>query len=190
MPIPRPLSPRMLGIMGVAALLAVAAVLRAASLHFGLPALNDPDELMFELGAVRMLRGMTLNPGWFGHPATTTIYLLVLINILVFSVGWLWGVFPDVPHFGDAIYADPSWVILPGRAAMLVFGLIVILLAGRLAARLYGRCAAAMTLVLLTFSPLHITLSQIIRSDMMACAFMLCVMLSAHRAIGTKGLRP
>lgn len=180
----------MLGIMGVAALLAVAAVLRAASLHFGLPALNDPDELMFELGAVRMLRGMTLNPGWFGHPATTTIYLLVLINILVFSVGWLWGLFPDVPHFGDAIYADPSWVILPGRAAMLVFGLVVILLAGRLAARLYGRCAAAITMLLLTFSPLHITLSQIIRSDMMACAFMLCVMLSAHRAIGTKGLRP
>lgn len=188
--IPQPSSPRMLGIMGVVVLLAVAAILRAASLHFGLPALNDPDQLMFELGAVRMLRGMTLNPGWFGHPATTTIYLLALINILVFCVGWLWGVFPDVPHFGDAIYADPSWVILPGRAAMLVFGLIVILLAGRLAARFYGRCAAAVTLLLLTFSPLHITLSQIIRSDMMACAFMLCVMLSAHRAIGTKGLRP
>jgi len=34
-----------------------AALLRLKGLNFGLPALNDPDELMFEMGAVRMLSG-------------------------------------------------------------------------------------------------------------------------------------
>lgn len=169
----------------VVCIFVLAFLLRAWSLHFGLPALNDPDELMFELGAVRMLRGLTLNPGWFGHPATTTMYLLAVINALVFGVGWLLGLFHDPKQFGDVIYADPSWVILPGRAAMLSFGLVVIALAFRLCTRFFGRLAGLFTLLLLSFSPLHIKFSQIIRSDMMACAFMLCVLLAAHRAMNS-----
>ena len=54
------------------AVMALALALRLHGLRSGLPAINDPDELMFQLGALKMLSGKTLNPGWFGHPALIT----------------------------------------------------------------------------------------------------------------------
>ncbi|SFK36079.1 Dolichyl-phosphate-mannose-protein mannosyltransferase [Sphingomonas sp. NFR04] len=163
----------------LAILVVVALWLRLPSIGFGLPALNDPDELMFELGAIRMLRGHTLNPGWFGHPATTTMYVLAVVNVLVGLGGWLCGRFASLDAFGTAVYADPSWIILPGRLAMTAFALGTILLTYRLARRLAGAEVALIAAAVLTLSPVHITYSQIIRSDMMACFFMLLVMLAA-----------
>lgn len=163
----------------LALILLAAMWLRLASIGFGLPALNDPDELMFELGAMRMLRGPTLNPGWFGHPATTTMYLLALVDASVFLAGWLAGRFPTPGAFAEAIYADPSWMILPGRIAMTVCALGVIILTYRLTERLASRRAAVFAAALLAASPVHITYSQIIRSDMMACLFLLLALLSA-----------
>ncbi|GAA0731561.1 glycosyltransferase family 39 protein [Sphingomonas trueperi] len=160
-------------------LLVVALWLRLSSIGFGLPALNDPDELMFELGAIRMLRGHTLNPGWFGHPATTTMYVLAVVNVLVFLGGWLCGRFASVEAFGTAVYGDPSWIILPGRLAMTVFAIGTIVLTYRLAKRLAGTEVGLLSAAILVLSPVHITYSQIIRSDMMACFFMLMAMLAA-----------
>jgi hypothetical protein len=157
----------------LATLLAIALGVRLGSIHFGLPALNDPDELMFELGAVRMLRGLTLNPGWFGHPATTTMYVLALVNVVTFLIGWLLGLFPSVSAFADAIYANPGWVILPGRIAMTIFALGTLALVFHIGRRLSDERTALIATALLTLSPVHITYSQIIRSDMMACFFML-----------------
>jgi 4-amino-4-deoxy-L-arabinose transferase-like glycosyltransferase len=165
------------GLIGL--ILVVALALRLYSIHFGLPALNDPDELMFELGAFRMLRGPTLNPGWFGHPATTTMYVLALTDIGVFVAGWVAGWFPTVTAFAEAIYADPSWVILPGRIAMTAFAVGTIVLTYRLGARLFDRLTGIFAAGLLAISPVHVTWSQIIRSDMMACFFMLLCLLAA-----------
>lgn len=155
------------------AILGGALAMRLATISFGLPALNDPDELMFEMGAIRMLTGPTLNPGWFGHPATTTIYLLAIIDILVFVGGWLTGRFASPDAFAQAVYADPSWVILPGRIAMALFAIATIWLTARLAARFFGEGTGLIAALLLAFNPVHIAWSQIIRSDMMACVFML-----------------
>lgn len=163
----------------LAAALIGAFLLRLYSIHFGLPALNDSDELMFELGAVKMLRGLTLDPGWFGHPATTTMYVLALVDITVFIAGYGAGWFSSVQHFGDVIYGDPTWVILPGRIAICLFAIGTIFLTYRLAERLFDWRAGMVAIALLAVSPAHITYSQIIRSDMMACFFMLLCMLSA-----------
>jgi hypothetical protein len=51
----------------LAIILLAALAIRLYSVAFGLPALTDPDELMFELGAYRMIDGGQLNPEWFGH---------------------------------------------------------------------------------------------------------------------------
>lgn len=163
------------------AILGVAALLRFLSVHFGLPALNDPDELTFELGALKMLRGATLNPGWFGHPATTTMYVLAVLTVAVFGVGHLLGWFPSIEAFAEAIYNDPTWVMLPGRAAMVLFGVGTVYLTYRLADALFGRRTALIAAALLAVNPVHVTWSQIIRSDMMACFFMLLALLAALR---------
>lgn len=178
---PRPFVRASAATLGLGTILIAAALLRLASIHFGLPALNDPDELTFELGALKMLRTASLNPGWFGHPATTTMYVLAVLTVAVFGIGHLLGRFPTIEAFAEAIYADPSWVILPGRVAMAVFAVATIYLTWRLARDLFDRRVAFAAAAMLAVNPVHITWSQIIRSDMMACFFMLLCMLAALR---------
>lgn len=160
-------------------ILIVALTVRLATIDFGLPAMLDPDELVFLLGSMRMITGGQLNPGWFGHPATTTMYVLALVYLLIFSAGWISGRFTSPEQFAQAIYMDPAIVMLPGRLAIAVFAVICIFLTYRLAVRLSGRPAGAIAAGLLAVSPVHITYSQIIRSDMMATTFMLGALMFA-----------
>jgi hypothetical protein len=169
--------------------LVLALLLRLHGVRFGLPALNDPDELMFEMGSVRMLSGPTLNPGWFGHPATTTIYLLAIINALVFAGGWILGFWPSPKAFADMIYFDPGIAILPGRLAMVLIGLWSIWLTWRLARALAGDRVGVAAAAVMAVNPLHIAYSQVIRSDLMAVCFMLLVSLAALRIARGGGRR-
>ncbi len=160
-------------------LLAAAAWLRAQGLDFGLPALNDPDEPIFALLALRLLREGTLNPAWFGHPGTTTIYALAMVDVLVFAIGSATGRFAGTESFAAAIYADPGVVILPGRMFIVACGLLTIALSFVLARRLFGDRVAWLAAALLAIDPVHTRYSQIIRTDMQATVFMLLSLLAA-----------
>src|SRR3990167_440537 len=146
------------------AVLFVAAALRLQHIDFGLPALNDPDELMFEMGAIRILRTGTLNPGWFGHPATTTMYVLALVDLIVFAAGYVSGHFASPTAFADAVFADPTLVILPGRIVMAAFGVLSVWLTMRLADELLDRKVALGAGLVLAVSPLAVTWAHVIRS--------------------------
>lgn len=163
------------------AIISTGLFLRLYTVNFGLPAIYDPDELMFQLGAVRMLRDGNLNPGWFGHPATTTMYLLALIHVFVFVFGLAAGIFGSVAQFGELIYSNPTWVMLPGRIAMVIFSVGTLFLTYKLARISLNSLSAIIALLLLAWSPLHIGYSQVIRSDIMAVFFMLLTMLCACR---------
>jgi hypothetical protein len=163
----------------LAIILLAALAIRLYSVAFGLPALTDPDELMFELGAYRMIGGGQLNPEWFGHPATTTMYLLALIDVAVLGLGLASGRFSSVENFAAAIYADPGILVLPHRIAIVLIAVVGIALAYRLATRLFDRPTGLVTAAILAVSPVHITYSQLVRSDMMATVFMLAAMLGA-----------
>ncbi len=176
----------------LSAILVLAAGLRWYGASFGLPALNDPDELVFELGSVRMVTSGTLNPGWFGHPATTTMYLLAVVNASVFVVGWLTGAYAGPTEFMAAIYHDPSLVILPGRMAMGAFGLLGIWQTWRIGRQFSkgqaGWIIGLFSALLLACSPVFIQYAQIIRSDMVGTAFMLLCLGAALR-IADEGRR-
>lgn len=181
----KPMLRRAFSWLSIAGLVAVALGLRLYHIGFGLPAINDPDELMFELGAVHMLRTGTLNPGWFGHPATTTMYLLALCNVAVFAAGRLLGWFHSQREFVDAVFNAPSLLILPGRVAMAAFGASCVALTARLAAQLFDARAALVAGLIVTVSPVAVHWSQVIRSDVMATAFMLlCLLATRRHALG------
>lgn len=154
-------------------ILGLALGLRLYGISFGLPALNDPDELMFELGAIRMISHHTLNPGWFGHPATTTMYVLAAVNGAVLGVGRLMGWFPSVKAFADAVYLNPGWVILPGRWVMALFGMGSVWGTYRLTNRLFDRPTAWIAALVLAVNPVAVVWAQVVRSDIMASFFML-----------------
>jgi len=179
--------------IAIALVLLAGLALRLHGLNFGLPGLNDPDEMMFQMGAIRMLSGPTLNPGWFGHPATTTIYLLAIINVAVFLGGLALGKWSGPDGFAHAAYFDPGVIILPGRLAMVAFAVWSIWLTWRLARELFGpRTGPTVGLVaaaVLAVNPVHIAYSQIVRSDMMAVCLMLLVMLAAVRIARGGGRR-
>lgn len=165
----------------VVLVLLLAATLRLHGIGYGLPAMNDPDEVMFEMGATRMLTGGTLNPGWFGHPATTTMYLLALVNAATFGAGWLTGTYAGMDAFITAIYSDPGLALRPGRIAMAAFAVLTVWLTWRIGRQIGGRMAGLFAALLLACSPVHVTYSQIIRSDMMGTAFMLLCIGTALR---------
>lgn len=177
---PRLFSAQMPRVDGLLAIILLAALaIRLYSVAFGLPALTDPDELMFELGAYRMIDGGQLNPEWFGHPATTTMYMLALIDVAVLGLGLATGRFTSVENFAAAIYADPSILVLPHRITIVLIAVVGIALAYRLATQLFDRPTGLVTAGVLAVSPVHITYSQLVRSDMMATVFMLLAMLCA-----------
>jgi len=154
-------------------------LLRLDGWGFGLPALLDPDEPIFVIVALKLLAKQTLNPGWFGHPGSTTIYSIALIQIAVFVTGWITGYFKDAASFAAAVYHDPSLIIYPIRFFMIVCGLTCVGLTYLIGQRLLNTRVGLLAALLLAANPLHIKWSQIIRTDVHASVFMLlCVLAS------------
>ena len=157
----------------LALILIVACAVRFHNLGFGLPSLYDPDEPIFMVMALKLLKEHTLNPGWFGHPGSTTIYLLALIDVAVFGAGILTGRFSGVNDFAAAAYADPSLLFMPARFAMALFGVGCVWLTYCLGRKLFGTATGLIAAAFLAINSLHILWSQVIRTDVMASLFML-----------------
>lgn len=169
-------------------ILCLAVAMRLDGLGFGLPALLDPDEPIFILTSLRLLRDQTLNPGWFGHPGSTTIYALAVIQAATYGASHAVGRFATTQELAPAIFSDPSIVVLPGRIFIMVCGLATIVLTARIADRLFGPRVALIAALLLAIDPIHIRYSQIIRTDMHSTVFVLLEVLAAI-AIVQKGRR-
>ena len=173
--------PKLASRAALGAILAIALLLRLYQIGFGLPGLYDPDEPLFMVKAAGLLTGRTLNPHWFGHPGTTTIYLTALIQAAVFLTGWIGGRFTTVADFVHAGYQDPAIVFVPVRVAMALFGTVCVGFTYALGKRLYDWAVGLLAAVLLAFNSLHIAWSQVVRTDIMASVFMLAALLLACR---------
>lgn len=171
------------------AIVALALLLRLYQIGFGLPGLYDPDEPLFMVKAAGLLTGKTLNPHWFGHPGSTTIYLTALIQASVFLAGWVSGRFATVADFVHAGYADPSIVFVPVRIAFALLGTACVVLTYALGKRLFGTFAGLLAALLLALNGLHIAWSQVVRTDVQASAFMLGALILAARLAETGARR-
>ena len=157
----------------------IAVGLRLWGIWFGLPSLNDPDEPLFIVTSLTLIAEKSLNPGWFGHPGTTTIYALVIINLVVVGIGMMTGRFASLEAFARYIYSDPSILFVSGRVFMAVCGILSIMLLYKIICRLADHRTALIAAAILAVMPIHIGYSQIIRTDMQASVFMLlCIIWS------------
>lgn len=159
--------------------LAAAAAVRIHGVAFGLPALNDPDEPLFMMTALDMLRSGNPNPGWFGHPATLTFYAIALVMLAVAGVGIASGRFVDTDAFVAAAYADPSILFLPARLFFVACGVLCVWLTWRLGKRLGGARLGLIAAALLAVNSVHVEYSQLIRTDVQASVFILLATLAA-----------
>ena len=163
-------------------ILLLAFALRLHNIGFGLPSIYDPDEPMFMIKALELLTNQTLNPHWFGHPGSTTIYLVALIDSAVVGAGLSSGAFSSVSQFAKAAFADPAMLFIPARAAMAVLGVLSVWLTYLVARRLHGTPVALIAAGLLSINALHIAWSQVVRTDIHASVFMLASLLFSIRA--------
>lgn len=169
----------LLGLILVAAL-----AWRLNNIGFGLPSMYDPDEPIFMITALKLLSEGTLNPGWFGHPGSTTIYLVALIDVVVAAVGVASGSYDGVESFAKAAYANPALLFIPARAAMALIGTGCVALTYVVGKRLGGAWVGIVAAALLAFNGHHITWSQVIRTDIHASLFMLASIIFALRIAG------
>lgn len=159
--------------------LVAALLLRLDGVGFGLPALYDPDEPIFVLTALKLLRDHSLNPQWFGHPGTTTIYALAGVEAANFLIGQASGRFSDAQAFAREVYADPSVAFLPARLFIVALGVASVGLTFWVGWRASGYRVGLLAAALLAINPLSIRYSQIVRTDMHATVFILLILLSA-----------
>lgn len=160
-------------------ILLVAAAIRIHGVGFGLPALNDPDEPLFMMTALDMLRSGNPNPGWFGHPATLTFYAIALVMVLVAGLGILTGRFADLDAFVAAAYADPSILFLPARLFFVACGVLCVWLTYRLGRRLGGARLGLIAAAFLAVNSVHVSYSQVIRTDVQMTIFVLLATLAS-----------
>jgi 4-amino-4-deoxy-L-arabinose transferase-like glycosyltransferase len=165
--------------LALLAILVVAAWLRIDGIAFGMPALNDPDEPLFMMTALDMLRSGNPNPGWFGHPATLTFYALALVVLAVGGTGIASGRYADADAFVGAVYADPSILFVPARLFFAACGVLCVWLTWRLGKRLGGTRLGLIAAALLAVNSVHVEYSQLIRTDVQASVFVLLATLAA-----------
>ena len=175
--------------IALGSILLVALGWRLHNIGFGLPSMYDPDEPIFMITALRMLVEGTLNPGWFGHPGSTTIALVAAIDAAVAATGLASGRYADIAEFSRAAYADPALLFVPARTAMALIGVVCVWLTYALGRRLHGTATGLVAAALLAINSLHIAWSQVIRTDINASVFMLACLLFAVRFAEHRRLR-
>lgn len=165
--------------LSLTVILAAALAVRLAGVRFGLPALYDPDEPLFMLAALKLLRERTLNPGWFGHPGTTTIYGIAVVEVATYLIGHAAGVFPTTAAFIRAVYLDPGLVWLPARLMIVGCGVACVGLTYLVGRRAFGVRTGLVAAAVLAINALHVEWSEIVRTDVHATVFMLLSVLGA-----------
>ena len=175
-------TPRVSASAALGLILAIALALRLLHVGFGLPSMYDPDEPFFILKAYEMIDGQTLNPRWFGHPGTTTLYLVMVVEVSVVIVGLLIGQWSTIDQFATAVYSNPGVLFIPARVSMVLTAVACIWLTYAAGQRLLGKAEALLGAALLALNGLHIAWSQVVRTDIQASLFMMACLFFAARA--------
>lgn len=147
----------------LAAILALAAALRAIGLTYGLPAIYNPDEVAIMNRALAFGTG-DLNPDNFVYP-TLYFYVLFAWEGLAFLAGRAGGVFDSIAAFERSFFVDPSFIYTAGRILTLCCGVAAVAAAFVLGRRLFGRNAGLIAAALLATAPLAVRDAHYVKHD-------------------------
>ena len=92
----------------------LALLLRLAGVAYGLPQQLDPDEILFVSAAGRMLTNGSLDPEWYGAPASTLIDVLALLYGGYVGIGLVTRIFDGFSDVVADFYVDVSAYFLRG----------------------------------------------------------------------------
>lgn len=146
--------------LAAVAVVVLGLLLRVLGSDSGLPFTYDPDEPDFVDRAFRMLETGDMNPRWFGHPGSVTIYSFWMV-----FAGYASGFRGSMADLSAAFRSDPSVFYWLARAVTVVFGAATVALTYLFARRVVGPWLAVFAAGLLALAPQHIEFSRVARPD-------------------------
>lgn len=163
----RPLSNR--GILSGIAIVAWALCLWGIQRE--LPYVPNIDEPLFVSRAVRIASTGDLNPGWFGNPASTTIYPLAAVYHWGQTASLRGTLLQPNSQLQSQFNANSAGFYLLGRYLMAIYFVLSVLLTFQIGQRIFGRAVGLGGAWLLAITPLAIGHAQLVRSDSPATFF-------------------
>jgi dolichyl-phosphate-mannose--protein O-mannosyl transferase len=106
-----------------------------------------------------------LNPHWFGHPASTTIYLTALTHELIYKLGRLSGHFADWRDYRDLYLNDPTLFFWLPRMITVLFGSASVFLIYAIATNFTSSVFALLAALFFTVSPSSVHFATQVRPD-------------------------
>ena len=165
-------------------ILILALLLRLMIAGYGLPQELYSEEQVYVRGALRMIGQRTLDPGWYGHPASTLMDGLAAVYAIHGWLGVLSGASESISAVAREYRADVSHFFLVGRVFTTLVGVAGVLVTYALARELrVSAFWAAVAALLVTLSALMIRYAATVRSDMLQILFMLLMTLIMVRAL-------
>ena len=157
----------------------VASTLRLWGIDFGLPFLHHPDEPNSVGIALNIFRSGDLNPHFFNYPSLS-FYANALAYVPYFLGGRALGVlkspseipFPELLGMGVGRSLMPTQFLL-GRALTTSTGVLTVLVAYFVGARVGNRRVGLLSATLLAVSPTHVSNSHFITPDAFVTFFVL-----------------
>jgi len=169
------------------ATLALAFVLRAWGLDYGLPDVYNPDEVAI-LSRALSLAEKGLNPGNFVYPS---LYFYVLAAA---AGGWYVlmrasGQVASLQVFQDAFWQDPTSLYLVGRSLSVAAGVAAVGVTYAIGHKLAGRTVARISAVLMAVAYFPVRDAHMIKHDVIAALLFAILVLVTKRAADTGSLR-
>ncbi len=159
--------------------------LRLRGLGFGLPAVYNMDEVAIMNRALAFGTG-DLNPHNFLYP-TLYFYVLFAWQGLTFAAGWVMGWWDSVAAFQREFFVDPSRLYWSGRLLSTLCGVATIAAVAALAARLFGRGAAAIAALMMAVMPIAVMDAHYVKHDVPVTLLIVLVHVWLARVVTTDG---
>lgn len=167
--------------VGLAAVMLLALALRLYALRWGLPDVHHPDELYILNRALAFAKG-DLNPHNFLYP-TLYFYALFAWEGLFFVLGRAIGLYGSLAAFEREFFADPSHVVIAGRALTATSGVATVLVVYRFGARLFDRQTGLAAAMLLAVAPFAVRDAHYIKLDVPTTLFIVLTQAAVARLV-------
>ena len=167
------LTPIIRGRILIILIIALGFTLRISAVGYDLPYIYNLDEMQIIGPIMENFFWGDLNPHWFEQPGSVLMYILFGAIGIYYNLGHLLGDFPAIASFLDSFQADPTTVFLIGRTVTVLFGTLSIWMVFLIARRCFNKPTALIAALIFAVSPMHITHSRIIRTDVTATLFLL-----------------
>lgn len=147
------------------------------------------DEPTFVRAAVHIASTGDLNPHWFGHPGSTTIYPLAGVYHAWDAVAHGGRPFSPDPGLEDRFVASPSAFYLIGRLWSVAFAVGAIPLVFLLGRRCFSTAVGVAAAALWSVIPLAVSYGRVVRTDSAGVFFALLGLLLIVRLLERASLR-